>query len=78
MDATLFQWAFQQGGITVVAIMAIVLMYRVYTDAVRRERENSEVHRDDKKLMLAAFTENARVLVALQSAIEGLRRGHAE
>lgn len=75
MDTTFIQWLIGQSGIGAVAALAIYLLNKAFTDALRREREYAESNRDDKKAMIELFAENARVLSALQNAIEGLRHG---
>jgi hypothetical protein len=73
MDVTFIQWLIGQSGIGAVAGLAIYMLSKTYADALRREREYAEANREDKKAMMTLFAENARVLSALQNAIEGLR-----
>lgn len=76
MDITFIQWLIGQSGIGAIAALAIYLLNKTFVDSLRREKEYAESNREDKKQMMVLFAENARVLSALQSAIEGLRREH--
>ncbi len=54
--------------------ISIFVVKQTYQDALRREQDNAQAHRDDKVQVIAALKENAKAMTALENAIEGLTR----
>lgn len=72
MEASFAQWVVGQGGIAGIACLALWLLNRTYQDALRRERENAETHRQDKERMIQALEKNAEVMARLDNAMSEL------
>lgn len=68
----IMEWLVGQTGPTAVAVMALYFMQQNHTAYVSRERENAEVHRDDKTRMMEALENNAVATAKLESAILSL------
>jgi hypothetical protein len=70
MDAGLIEWIVGQTGTAAVAAIALWQLNRAYTDAIRREKDNTDTHRQDKQALLTALSDNAKALAALEAACE--------
>ena len=69
---TIMEWLLGQTGPTAIAIMALYFMQQNHTAYVARERENAEVHRNDKTRMMEALEGNAVATAKLEAAIASL------
>ena len=49
MESGFLEFIVNQTGVAAFAAFALWIAYRVYLDGIRRERENAEIHREDKK-----------------------------
>jgi hypothetical protein len=73
MDFTIAQWIVDQTGVALFAGFALFITYRTYRDAMRRECDNGNKHREDKLNMLAALQDVARTNTELCQLIRSLR-----
>lgn len=74
MDAGFIEWIIGQSGTAAVAALSLWMLNRSYQDSLRRERENSESHREDKRQLIEALQSNAKALTALEAACERIQK----
>lgn len=74
MDSTFVQWLIGQVGTAGLAGLALYLLDRSYRDSLRREKESAEQGREDRRQLIAALGENAKMCASLQSSVEALTR----
>lgn len=74
MDSTFIQWLTSQVGTAGLAGLALYLLDRSYRDSLRREKESAEQGREDRRLLIVALGENAKMCTSLQAAVEALTR----
>ena len=73
MDLAVLDWLLGQTGIAVFAALALLLMWRQQRDGILRERENSEIHRQDKGRVIDALEGVTRSNTELCMLIRELR-----
>lgn len=61
-----------QTGTAAVAILALWQLDRLHKDALRREQENTNSHREDKRALIEALQANAKAIAELESTVERL------
>ncbi len=70
MEPTFIEWIVGQAGIGGLAALALFLLNREYQDAMRRERENAEIHRADKIKLMDSLADIAGRLARLENAVD--------
>ena len=78
MDFAIFEWIVSQSGLAMVAALALWIMWLQQRDALRRERENSEIHRQDKLRITGVLEDVARSNTELCQLIRELRNDMRE
>lgn len=81
-DPSVVEWLFKQTGPTITAVLALYFMQQNHRAYMDRERENAQIHREDKQAMLSVLAENTATSVRLYEVIAHLektieRRNHA-
>ena len=73
MDFAIFEWIVNQSGVAIFAAFALYINWHQQRDALRRERENAAIHRDDKLRITDVLGEVARSNAELCQLIRELR-----
>lgn len=74
MDSlAVMEWLFQQTGPVAVAAMALYFMQKNHSAYMERERENAQIHREDKQAIMKVLADNNIAKTRLYEAI-----GHLE
>ena len=73
MDLAFIDWILDQAGLAIFAAFALYMMVHQHRDGLRRERENSELHRTDKLRMTDALMEVAKTNTELCYLISEMR-----
>ena len=73
MEIITLDWILEQSGLTLFAALALFLWWHSHRDGLRRERENSDLHRTDKERMTDALMEASRTNTQLCQLIGELR-----
>ena len=73
MDIATLNWILEQSGLALFAALALFLMWYQHKDSIRRERENSDIHRHDKARITDVLQEVASSNSELCHLIRELR-----
>ena len=73
MDIDILNWIVNQTGIAAFAAFALYINWHQQRDGVRRERENSDIHRNDKARITDVLEDVARSNTELCGLIREMR-----
>lgn len=73
MDFTALDWIINQSGLAVFASFALYITWHQHRDGIRRERENSEIHRHDKSRITDVLEDVTRSNTELCTLIREMR-----
>lgn len=76
MDQSFVQLILGQTGMGGIAALALWLMNKSHTDALRREIANSELLRTERAELIRVMNDTTKALTALESAISALTHDH--
>lgn len=70
MDQAFIQLILSQTGMGGIAVLALWLLNKAYTDALRREREYAETLRADRVEIVTVIRDLTKALAGLENAVE--------
>lgn len=70
MEQSMMEWIVTQVGLAGLAAFSIFIVKQTYQDALRREQDSAQSHREDKTELIGALKENASAMTALKAAID--------
>jgi hypothetical protein len=73
MDPLGLNWILEQSGLALFAALALFLMWYQYKENIRKERENAEIHIQDKNRIANVLEDVARSNTQLCHLIRELR-----
>ena len=73
MEFAIWDWIVNQSGVAMFAAFALYMFWCQQRDGIRREEENSKIHREDKKEMRKVLDTVARSNTELCQLIRELR-----
>lgn len=71
-ESSLLQLILTQTGLGGIAIFAMWLLNRTYSDALRREREYAETLRSDRAELLTVTRDLTKTMAGLENAVQTL------
>lgn len=71
-ESSLLQLILTQTGLGGIAIFALWLLNRTYSDALRREREYAETLRSDRAELLTVTRDLTKTMAGLENAVQTL------